>query len=280
MVIMTSPYKLATDSPSRQLLWELNQLAISSQQQFYARLDHKNDEREVEHKRALAQAAAEHERVRRSAEQFREQLELQIQAERQRQVEEVEKELEKQRKEKLEREETARNKEAERIKAVEIEQKRIAELKKEIDAAAKQKREKEQRELEAAKRLQNEQTQRIEEQRDVKAPSAPAPEATLPAQIVRPASTLAPPSGPSPPVRSFINNEHEAEHSRYLEIHKDLKELRIFMNAHAKQNPELKKAMGEMRRAIKKSVGQVREGKGKGKNTKQVCLASPPLCID
>jgi nucleoporin GLE1 len=49
---------------------------------------------------------------------------------------------------------------------------------------------------------------------------------------------------------------------RYLEIHKSLKQLRSFVTEHAKQDPGLKKKMGEMRREIRKSVGQLTEGKG------------------
>lgn len=47
----------------------------------------------------------------------------------------------------------------------------------------------------------------------------------------------------------------------YLEIHKRLKQLRRFMTETAKQHPELKKKMGEGRREIRKSVGQLTEGK-------------------
>ena len=276
MAIMTSPYKLATDSPSRQLLWELNQLAISSQQQFYAHLDHENDEREIEHKRALARAAAEHESVRRSAEQFREQLQLQVQAERQRKEEEIQRELDKQRQEKLDRDEAARKREAERIKAVELEERRAAEARKaDIEAAEKQKREKERRDLEVAQRVRDEQARREQEQRQVESTIVQAQIATIPTQTAHPASTSAPIAESSPPHRLPSDSGHEIEHARYLVIHKNLKEMRTYMNTESKRNPNLKKAMGEMRREIKKSVGQVREGKIKGQNTKQVRI--PPL---
>ena len=81
---MTSPYKLAKDSPSRQLLWELGQLAISTQEGFYAHLDRESHEREALHQKALAAATAKHENVRRTAEQYQERLDEQIQAERKR----------------------------------------------------------------------------------------------------------------------------------------------------------------------------------------------------
>lgn len=285
MAVTTSPYKLATDSPSRQLLWELSQLAISSQQQFYAHLDNENDERELEHKKALNEAAAEHDRVRRSAEQFREQLELQIQAERQRKEEEVQKELERQRREKLARDEAAKKREVERAKAAELEAKRAEEARKaEIEAKEKQKRDKEQRDAEIARRLQEEHANQAQQKQQAAATEAQAHKATVTAQGSR--STVPAQSAPqsrSDPLSSS-NTEHEVEHARHLEIHKNLKELRKFMNTQAQQNPELKKAMGEMRREIKKSVGQIREGKGldrEGKpfNAKQVRFISSLLYI-
>jgi nucleoporin GLE1 len=52
---------------------------------------------------------------------------------------------------------------------------------------------------------------------------------------------------------------------KYLEIHKRLKQLRAFVTEHAKQDPDLKKKMGEMRRVIRKSVGQLTEGRGANK---------------
>ncbi|KAK7935158.1 RNA export mediator protein [Apiospora marii] len=52
---------------------------------------------------------------------------------------------------------------------------------------------------------------------------------------------------------------------RYVQIHKSLKKLRALMTEHAKTNPQLKKLMGEMRREIRKSLGQLTGGKGANK---------------
>jgi len=49
---------------------------------------------------------------------------------------------------------------------------------------------------------------------------------------------------------------------KYLDIHNRLKQLRAFVIEHANRDPELKKKLGEMRRQIRKSVGQLTEGKG------------------
>lgn len=47
---------------------------------------------------------------------------------------------------------------------------------------------------------------------------------------------------------------------RYVEIHKKLKELRKFMMEQAKTNTALKSRMGDMRREIRKSMGQLTTG--------------------
>ncbi|KAK8035004.1 hypothetical protein PG993_009999 [Apiospora rasikravindrae] len=52
---------------------------------------------------------------------------------------------------------------------------------------------------------------------------------------------------------------------RYVQIHKNLKKLRALMTETAKTNPPLKKQMGEMRREIRKSLGQLTGGKGANK---------------
>lgn len=57
----------------------------------------------------------------------------------------------------------------------------------------------------------------------------------------------------------------KAVHARYLEIHARLKDLRKYMMAEAKTSPALKPVMGDMRRMIKKCVGQLTEGKGANK---------------
>ena len=292
MEIMTSPYKLAKDSPSRQLLWELGQLAISTQEGFYAHLDRESHERETLHQQALAAATAKHENVRRTAEQYRERLEEQIQAERRRREIEDQRELEKLRQEKVEREIEERRREVERAKEVEIEEKKIAEVRRlEEEAVARRKVERERRDAEAAKRQEEERNKAARQKAEAAAVESRAKEAAVAAQNARtepvrkaplPAPAPAPveAEAPAPVIQQStlitqpIQDTHiEAEHSRYLEIHRALKELRKFMMAQAKQNAQLKGAMGDMRREIRKSVGQLRDGKGA--NRVQVFLLLP-----
>lgn len=275
MEIMTSPYKLAKDSPSRQLLWELGQLAISTQEGFYAHLDRESHKRQALHQQALAAATAKHESVRRTAEQYQERLEEQIRAEQKRRDDEEQRELEKLRRERVEQETAERNRDVERAKTIELE-KRTAEVKRlEKEAADRRKAERERQDTETAKRQEEERKKTARQKDDAAAAEVRAREATVIAQKARSAPVVqapAPIPAPAPPVQQATLTTHlEAEHSRYLEIHRALKELRNFMTTQAKQNAQLKGAMGDMRREIRKSVGQLRDGKGA--NKVQVCLS-------
>lgn len=280
MEIMASPYKSAKDSPSRQLLWELGQLAISTQEGFYAHLDRESNEREALHQQALAAATAKHESVRRTAEQYRERLEEQIEAERKRRDDEEQRELEKLRREKVEQEIAERKRVVERAKTIELEEKRMAEVKRlEKEAADRRKAERERQDAETAKRQEEERKTAAQQKNEAAAAEVRAREAAVAAQKARsapvvqapaPISAPAPVPAPraqqsSPTTQPIQNTQPEAEHSRYLEIHRALKEFRKFMTAQAKQNAQLKGAMGDMRREIKKSVGQLRDGKGANK---------------
>ncbi len=58
---------------------------------------------------------------------------------------------------------------------------------------------------------------------------------------------------------------------RYAEIFKNLKNLRKFMQEQAKTNPALKARMGDMRREIRKSVGQLTVAAGSNKQQVWTC---------
>ncbi len=275
MDVMASPYRLAPDSPSRQLLWELNQLAISTQQDFYAQLDREDEEREAQHRQALAKASKRHERIRHDAEQCRLQIEQQIKAERRRQEEERQRETERLHQEQLEQELAARKREEkERAKTAELEEQRVAAIKRaENDAADRLKAEKMRQDAEKAARQsiaeRDAENRRLHEVRTAEAEPKPnAASLTTPTR-----SSAATPSQTIQPVHPATRApEGTAEHQRYLEIHRSLKELRKGLAAQGAQNPELKNAMGNMRREIRKCVGQIREGKGTN-NTLPVCYS-------
>jgi nucleoporin GLE1 len=266
--VITSPYRLATDSPSRQLQWELQQLAISAQEDFNAQLDLENEQREALHREALNEATARHDMVRREAEQARAQLEQQILAERRRREEDAQKETDRLRREEEQMIAANRKRDEERARTAELEERKLAEAKrKEKEAAEKRQLEIERKNAETTQRLKEEQQaviRRKEEAQATKVKAAqntPAPISTTSAQQARQALQPTRSAHPSP--------QSEEEHQRYLTIHQRLKELRKGMASQAKQNADLKQAMGDMRREIRKSVGQVREGKGANQN--QVC---------
>lgn len=100
---------------------------------------------------------------------------------------------------------------------------------------------------------------------------------TQPPQAPRPAQTpqfQAPaPSRPPQPqnhVAAPISNATTPSHvypgvERYLEIHKSLKELRLFITNAGKADKALKTKTGEMRRAMRQSIGQLTAEKGANK---------------
>lgn len=60
----------------------------------------------------------------------------------------------------------------------------------------------------------------------------------------------------------IATTQREIEHKQYLDLHMELKKLRKNMGLEAKRDSRLKQEMGNMRREIKKSVGQLTIGKG------------------
>jgi nucleoporin GLE1 len=85
--------------------------------------------------------------------------------------------------------------------------------------------------------------------------AAPSPQAT--SQTVALSGGVPAPSTNSQPIYPGAEE--------YVEIHKRLKQVRAYTMDFAKKDPALKKKVGEMRREIRKSVGQLTEGKGANK---------------
>lgn len=83
---------------------------------------------------------------------------------------------------------------------------------------------------------------------------------------VTPPATVAKPPAPAPTQQGP---------DRLTVIHKNLKELRKLMLDQAKANPALKSRMGDMRREIRKCVGQLTGG-GAGVNRQQVLRPNSP----
>ncbi|KAL8727813.1 MAG: hypothetical protein Q9166_005805 [cf. Caloplaca sp. 2 TL-2023] len=251
MALADSPWKTAKDSPSRQLLWELARLALDEQQQSIERLDRESKEREAIHKSALAAAIAKHDKVRKDAEAERDRLIQQDEARRQDELRQEDERRHVERRRVIERAEALRRAEQAATQEREAEEARI-------------KAEKDRRHAEAAKAKKDEQeaTDRkkaAEEHKAREAALAAAARSTPQTQPVQ----VTPKQPTTNTSQSTVQDpEREMEHQRYLVIHKSLKELRKSMDQQAKQNPALKGRMGDMRREIRKSMGQLREGKG------------------
>jgi len=84
------------------------------------------------------------------------------------------------------------------------------------------------------------------------APVAPVTSAQPLTNGVVSAAAFTPKTAPPAPTETLPD--------RYVEIHRNLKGLRKFMAEQAKINPKLKQRMGDMRREIRKSVGQLTTG--------------------
>ena len=278
---MSSPYKQGSDSPSRQLLWELSHLGIKNQEEFYARLDQQSHEREIIHRNALAAAVAQHTRVRESAENARRELELRIENERQRREEEERRELREREQEKAERElyqkraEAAERElyqkraEAERFRQAQLEREKREQAVKDAEAARKQLEEKVRKDDATRKEAERKSAvakQQALEAREAerKANEAKAVEAR--SRVLTQASTQnATTVRPTAVLSTSAQPEREAEHQRYLAIHKNLKQLRKFVVAESKKHDELKQNMGDIRRQIRKSIGQLTIGQNANK---------------
>lgn len=245
---------------------------------FYERLDKENKLREIDHRNALASAAAEHSRIRRSAEIEREKLELQLDAERRRREVEETRELEKRRQEKADRDAeerreaaTKRQEKVDRDLAekrredelAELQRRRIAEEQK-VEEAKRAKKDRDDAELKRRlKAVQDAETQKKAEQL--------AHEAARGAQRQQQSTHHLPPnlqnrnSQPRTTPLTPADSKAEAEHQKYIEIHQNLKKLREMVKQGVQHDSKLKDRIGDMRREIKKCVGQLISGKGANK---------------
>lgn len=266
---MDSPHKYATDSPSKQLLVELGRLRIDAEETFYARLERETSQRERAHKAALAAAVVEHERVRRSAEAAAERFQLELEKEKTRREDEERRELDSKRQEKIERELADRRREIERAKMTAEEERTIADARRaQAEAAVKLKLARQHEEAELLRRREEDgkasRMIQVAAAAAERTAAAQAQQPKEPAQAPQPIILETAPSVPSHIMSStpHVDTDREVEHQRYQAIHKRLKEMRRFMIAQGKLKPDLKKRMGDMRREIKKCVGQLTEGKG------------------
>ncbi|OQE40825.1 hypothetical protein PENCOP_c005G03470 [Penicillium coprophilum] len=256
------------DSPSKQLMLDLvrdlekvkifdadlKKVHQYERKLFYENLDRIDSEREAVHTAALDQAAAFHDSVREEAETtLKDHLRAEEQ-ERLRKEEAIRKEQERVQREKTEElrreREAAARVEAERQAKEQAEKKAQEEASKKAaaaetarKAAIEEKLRKEREQADAEKRKQDEEARKVQEEADQKARSQE--------QQKLGARNLSP--------------EDIRVQQRYVELHKTLKDMRKWLKGLGQSQPDLKTTMGNLRRSIKKSVGQLRSGTGANK---------------
>lgn len=261
----TPPGRRVGESPLQQLVDEFGRQVAKVNKELNARLDHDARERQEQHHAAIAAAANEHDRVREEAERFQAFMHLKMEQERQQREQEEEEELDRRRKytvqSQLEREVQAKQREV-------AEAKRLQELR-----AAAAEAERQAAEIRAATPAVTPAAQSASPstatvngtslaEKNTAAtststaaiPVTSTPGQDLPHQEQPPRQAQAPSSNTQaathPPPSSA-----RAKHVRYLELHKRLKKLRETVGNIT--DKELKKRVGDFRREIKKSVGQL-----------------------
>ncbi|KAF4549520.1 GLE1-like protein [Elsinoe fawcettii] len=279
-----SPDRNATDSPSRQTIYEFHRLLIDHEKSVQIQLDEQVAKQAELHLAALAFASAEHERVRKNAEIARERCELEIERERKRRENEEKDRLERERQAKVAREAEERRREREQLErqqkedaARAAEERQLAEHKSKLEEQRKQETEeaarKKQEADDAAKERAREAAARAAKAREeaqkpaaapaITTPAAPAVGAAAPAQAETTTSTapVARQMGAADP----LQQEFEDVHKHYVEMHKRLKQMRQYVIAESKKIPALKNKLGDWRREIVKCMGQLTADKTKNR---------------
>lgn len=255
------------DSPSKQLMLdlardledlrlhnsELKKVKAYERRSFYETLDRIDHELESQHNAALDRVAALHGQVREEAEEtLRDHIRAEEQ-ERRRKEEEARREkerVEREKTEKLRREqEEAARKEAER-RAQEAKKKAAEEAERAHKAAQEEQAQKERERLEEEKRKREAEGKKAEQQ------ATQRHEETKRQQQSEQQRKMG--GG------RLTENETKVQ-LRYVELHQHLKKFRQYLKEQGRDIPVVKQCMGDMRRSLKKSVGQLREGKGANK---------------
>jgi nucleoporin GLE1 len=247
---------------------ELSRLRVNADDEFLVQLEKNAAEAEKRHVGALAAAAAEHQRIRQSAEAARAKHEELIRQERIRRKEEEQRELDKLRKERADKELAQRRWEAEQVQKEEAEARKHTEavrVRAEAESRRRAEQERHQREQAAHERqrlekealARREQDDRAREELRVREDQQKEQQNV---QIQPHNANLRQSSRTAP-----SSNAEQSVHTQNLEMHRKLKELRRVMVDQGKQHPSLKKQVGDWRREIRKRVGQLTGTKGANK---------------
>ncbi|KAF1989383.1 GLE1-domain-containing protein [Aulographum hederae CBS 113979] len=275
------------DSPTRQLYIDMAKLRVNEELRIKSELDERDLEVECQHLAELKRSAEEHARINQQAKTtynlHMAQLEarrLQEEADLKRRLEEQLRQNREQARAKERAEQEARDRER---REQEEHERRLREQKERQEREAREAREarerenkEEQRKAKEAQEARNAQEAREAQQaaEAAQAKSKPPPPAGIPTQASSSASRpqhsapKPPTSAASGPAASKVIEQlsdihlrakqaREEIHRRYLEAHRELKNMRRNVAAYGKQNPDFKKAVGEMRREITKVCGQI-----------------------
>ncbi len=239
---------------------ELQKVHTYDRRLFQEHLDLLDTRKAQEDVAALDAATSKHEAVRKDAEaELQRYYRAVEEQERLRRQEEERRLLEQQARARAEVERKAKE-EAERKARVEIEQaaaRKVAE-----DRARAEEDERRQREDALAKEKAEEKRKQKEEQEAARQPAEEKAARESAAQTTATSGQTIQLQGQPSTVAS---PEKKAQHQRYLQIHQNLKRFRKEFWAQCKRDPSLKSKVGDMRRAVKTSVGQLTEAKGANK---------------
>ncbi|KAK8193358.1 hypothetical protein IWZ00DRAFT_247164 [Phyllosticta capitalensis] len=270
------------DSPSRQLWREFSDMLIDGDRRFHNRLDMHEAAEQEKYRLLLAEAAKRHEQIRQSAERVAERVQLEEEQRRKRVEEEQKRELERIRQESARIEAEKRQRELDAVKRREEEQRKAAEHARQVQEAEERlRKQRANEEAEAARRKadKEEQDRKDAAAKETAAKEAAAREAAQAAarsqaQVAKPAQpsaftqapttngTTAKPSSSAPQVTSrpgiiSSQQERDAVHNEYLEIHQRLKGLRRDFKKFFTTHPQLKEAASRIRRSMRMKIGQI-----------------------
>jgi len=246
------------DSPSRQMAREFHIRLSLSDRDFNEKLDQAAAERARHHALQLAQAAEEHQRVRRGAELEMERLALEQQHAQMRREEAQKREIERLRHDKARAEADAHRRALEARQREEATARQAAEHQKKLQETEARLRAQQEHDAAAARQVKD------REEADRKAHDAAAAAAAAAAQQAQQQQSPAPTATPVPAVASTPAtsqpppSDAEQIHAKYLQLHAQMKKFRVdFQNEHKQKTSPLKGPVGDARREIRVRLGQI-----------------------
>ena len=253
---LAASLKKSTGSPSREYLAELSLQHEHYNKELVTRLEADERRRGKTHQDALIAAKAEHTRIRRAAQRAQEWNLLQVEQAKQQQEDDEAREIERQRTKQLQQEIADRRRRAEKAHQLEQLRKQAELEQKQHDEEAKRRAD---RELEEAhKAEENRRLKELQAQQSTAQASKPSDDRADDTNTkVNRATTRVSDREETSSLLSTTQATIEKEHDQYLELHKWLKTMRANVETEVKKDPRMKPLLGDWRREIKKTVGQL-----------------------